>query len=72
MTLNCRIIVNLRKEEYDMYNEMTLDEMLNFLESNGHDTANYDLTIVKFYALQFGYIANETDDEIMFLKDVRG
>ena len=57
-----------------MYNEMTLDEMLNFLESNGHDTANYDLTIVKFYALQFGYIANEAEsyDEITFFKNVRG
>ena len=60
-----------------MYDEVTLDEMLNFLESNGHDTANYDLTIVKFYALQFGYIADESEsyDEITFLKlpkNVRG
>ena len=53
-----------------MYDEMTLDEMLNFLENNGHDTTNYDLTTVKFFALQFGYIANETDDDIVFYKDV--
>lgn len=47
--------------------KMSLDEMLNLLESNGHDTAGYDSTIVEYYAVEFGYIADRTDNEVVFL-----